>query len=902
MVKKAEHAERVLLGEIELIGRRPEVNSVRIETPLPPVRPMHVKKTLDEVLLESGVQFLYSCYPTDVLRDASSNPCGIVMANRAGRQAVIAKTIIDATDRATVARLAGARFRPYASGLHTFKRTVIGGEMRQGPQMSARLIEPAFRDHYRIIEYTIQLTMPDAGYASFTAADQQARTLTYHPDQQFTSDMLFEVPPDAMHGQETSEGPWSSSEELPLGAFRPDGVPRLLVLGGCADISRERAESLLRPLALIDAGTRLGIEAAREAKSLPVPKDARLKGNPPSAVAAPDDVQEFLAGIRPMHRWPTVSQDARGLPVLAEYDVVVVGGGTGGAPAGIAAARQGAKTLVLEYLSGLGGVGTQGAISNYCAGNRVGFTATIPVMEERKTSWVIEQKMEWYRSELLKAGADIWFRTLGCGALVDGQDVNGVVVATPFGRGVVLAKVVIDTTGNADIAAAAGADCIYVDHNELAMQGTGLPPRNLGAGYTNTDFTITDETDMIDVWHMFVYAKNKYASAFDQGQLIDTRERRCIVGEHTLTILDQINRRTYSDTVVQANGGGYDTHGYTVDPYLLTTHPGGAGLVNIPYRSMLPKGLDGILVASLGLSAHRDAIPLIRMQPDIQNGGYAAGVAAAMIAEQGTATRHISIRELQQHLVKIGNLRESVLTDEDSYPIPDETVEVAVRNLGDDHRRLAIVFARPDVAKPLLREAYDSAEGEKKNQYAFVLAMLGDGTGLQSLLAKVRGTSDWDEGWNYRGMGQFGSAMSPLDKKIVALGRTRDTKALPAVIEKLNLLTAEDSFSHHRAVALATESIRDPVAAKPLYDLLGKPGMTGHVHTTVEIARQRGAPGGTNAVTTRRESIRELSLARALYRCGDYQGLGERILRVYTKDLRGHFARHAQAVLDRGRE
>ena len=51
--------------------------------------------------------------------------------------------------------------------------------------------------------------------------------------------------------------------------------------------------------------------------------------------------------------------------------------GTGGAPAGIAAARRGAKTLVVEYLHGLGGVGTLGLISKYYHGYREGFTAEI---------------------------------------------------------------------------------------------------------------------------------------------------------------------------------------------------------------------------------------------------------------------------------------------------------------------------------------------------------------------------------------------------------------------------------------------------------------------------------------------------------------------------------------------
>jgi hypothetical protein len=83
-----------------------------------------------------------------------------------------------------------------------------------------------------------------------------------------------------------------------------------------------------------------------------------------------------------------------------------------------------------------------------------------------------------------------------------------------------------------------------------------------------------------------------------------------------------------------------------------------------------------------------------------------------------------------------------------------------------------------------------------------------------------------------------------------------------------------------------------------LAELLSKPDMMGHVHTTVGIAKEKGAPGGTNSEQTRRESLRELMLARALYRCGDRDGLGEKILRDYIQDLRGHLARHAKAVLE----
>ena len=48
---------------------------------------------------------------------------------------------------------------------------------------------------------------------------------------------------------------------------------------------------------------------------------------------------------------------------------------------------------------------------------------------------------------------------------------------------------------------------------------------------------------------------------------------------------------------------------------------------------------------------------------------------------------------------------------------------------------------------------------------------------------------------------------------------------------------------------------------------------------------------------TRNLSLRELVLARALYRCGDYKDIGKKILKEYARDLRGHYARHARAVL-----
>jgi hypothetical protein len=896
--------QRMLLGELEVIGVKDAEQAAVVQQP-PPPRPMHIKKSLDDVLIEEGVQFLYSCMVTDVLRDTSGNLCGVVMANRAGRQAVIAKTVIDATPRAIVARLAGAEFQSFEGGTHLYRRVVIGGEPKKIDGIDVRIAAPEFGGvsptpavaeggKFPVIEYTLPLHIDDDSYDALMKVDQQARTLTYDPEQQFTSDLLFEIPTDPMVGRRSVEGDWPGVDALPIDAFRPANTDRLYVLSASADLARPLAEKLMRPLALIDMGQRLGVEAAAQTKEVAGTDGAHLPGTATSDNPT-GDVYEFLTGVRPTDDADTIPQESREIPVLGHYDVVVIGGGTGGAPAGIGAARQGAKTLVIEYLYGLGGVGTQGAIANYYWGNRVGFTSTVL---DGTANWRIEPKMEWYRQELVDAGADVWFGSIGCGVYKQGNRVVGAVVATPFGRGVVMARTVIDATGNSDVAAAAGAECIYTDESEFGMQGTGLPGRRLGGRYNNTDFTIVDETDMVDVWRMLVFSKAKYSGAFDHGRLIDTRERRRIVGDFTISMTDELNERTYPDTVVRAYSN-FDTHGYTIDPYFLVEHPEKKGIyVNIPLRAMLPKGLEGIVVTGLGISSHRDAVPLIRMQPDIQNGGYAAGVAAAMAAQDNVPIRQVDVKRLQEHLVEVGNLPESVLTDEDSYPLSDEAIAAAVAALPSGHGA-AVVGEWPDRSLPIVRKAFEAADTpEDRLVYAKVLALLGSNLGLDVLIDKVAATEQWDAGWNYRGMGQYGSALSPLDNVIVLIGLTREKTGLPVILEKVELLDASKEFSHHRAVGRALELIGDPQAAEPLARLLQKPDMQGHVHTDIDVAKDRGVGGGTNSEQTRRESLRELLLARALYRCGDYDGLGEMILRRYTKDLRGHLARHAKSVLE----
>jgi hypothetical protein len=239
-----------------------------------------------------------------------------------------------------------------------------------------------------------------------------------------------------------------------------------------------------------------------------------------------------------------------------------------------------------------------------------------------------------------------------------------------------------------------------------------------------------------------------------------------------------------------------------------------------------------------------------------------------------------------------------VLTDRDSFPLPQEEIAKAVERVDNDYDGLEVLLTQPMSALPLLQKAYKSAEtAEAKLAYARILGMLGDETGAETLIDAVNNTK-WDKGWNFTGMGQYGASLSVLDSAIIALGRTRAQRGLTAILDKVGQLDEESEFSHCRAVAMALETVGDVTAAQSLANLLQKPGVMGHAFTNIEDARRR-TPANSSDTTTRNRSLRELFLARALYRCGDYKGLGEKILNEYARDLRGHYARHAQEILNK---
>lgn len=877
--------------------------------------PMWLKRALDDALLEAGVNFLYGSYVTDVLRDQQGQMSGIVMANRSGRQAVRAKVIIDATERASATRIAGAEFEQYPSGKQEFRRRVVGGTPADPRAESLRQTLSIPSDSRRsraapatneVHEYALKIEMNDGSWSSFARAEQEARNQSWQDGQVDGSETAVQVPPDPLKARAQQEGDWESASKVDLDALRPEKLDGVYVLSGCAGVSREAATHLLRPTNGIELGMRVGEAAAQEAKNRVVGAVEELTVSSEDGGKDVGEIGEMLNGLRStpgLTAASCVKSPARAIPVIGAYDVVVVGGGTAGAPAAISASRAGAKTLVIEYLDGLGGVGTLGRIAQYYHGNRVGFTTEIDqgVRGFGGKESPIERKMEWYRREILKAGGDIWFQSLACGSVVKDKRFVGVVVATPHGRGVVLANTVIDATGNAVIPACAGVPCQEIGADHIAVQGTGLPTFAPGVGYLNGDWTFNDDSDVLDMWRMFVVAKHKprgdkpnYQQPFDLGQLINTRARRRIIGDIVITPMDIINERTYPD-IITVSKSNFDNHGFSSHDLFMIMAPR-SRIGNVPYRALMPKGYDGLLATGLGISAHGDSMPVLRMQPDVQNQGYAAGYAAAMAAKGRVTVREIDVKKLQAHLVEKGIIPEELLSAKDSYPVSDEAMNAAVSCIGTNYEGIAIALTDPARALPLLQASWRTAEEEAaKLRYAHVLGMLGDSTGSETLIRELK-DADWDKGWNFRGMGQYGRTTSPTDNLVIALGRTRDKDGLDVILRMLEKLSDRSEFSHYRAVSMALETLKDTRAAKPIAGLLKQDGVMGHAFTDIadEIERTPASFGDTS---TRNTSLRELILARALYRCGDDEGLGEKILKSYANDLRGHYATHAKAIL-----
>lgn len=414
---------------------------------------------------------------------------------------------------------------------------------------------------------------------------------------------------------------------------------------------------------------------------------------------------------------------------LNEYDVIVAGGGPSGIAAAVAAAREGAKTLLVERYGFLGGAGTAMMVNPWMpywtAGNEQqiifgvfqelidGMTRMGMYGSEKARTAFDPEALKYVAEHLCRdAGVHLLYHTFLAAVKTssDGKRIESVQMANKAGLVEMKAAMYVDATGDADLAAFAGAvvekgrevdsTCqpmtlnfrmahVDIDRMPARAEITRLyleakargeidcPRENVLYFLTNQPNVIHFNTtrillkDATDPWqlteaeiegrrqvHQIVAFLKKDVPGFERAYLqttspqIGVRESRRVMGEYVLTAEELLAACKFEDVVARGS--------YPVDIH----NPLGGGTemrhlqpgewYDIPFRALIPLKLDNLLIGGRPISATHEAHSAVRVQPIAVAIGQAAGVAAALCVRDGVVPRRLSVRQVQDTLIREG--------------------------------------------------------------------------------------------------------------------------------------------------------------------------------------------------------------------------------------------------------
>lgn len=439
----------------------------------------------------------------------------------------------------------------------------------------------------------------------------------------------------------------------------------------------------------------------------------------------------------------TFTMTPRDLSLDDSWDVIVLGGGPAGCAAAIAAAREGARTLLIESTGCLGGMGTSGLVPAWCPftdqekiiyrglAERV-FNAARDGVAHLNPQWLDwvpidpERLKRVYDDLVGEAGVTVLFNTLLCSVeMAEPGVVSTIIAANKAGLSAYRAKVYVDGTGDADLAAWAGADFLQGDENHGELQPAthcfilsnvddyayqyggnlhgGNPNSPVHAMARDARFPLIRDTHLCSnlvgpgtvgfnaghLWEVDNTDPASVSTALIQGRklaqqfrdalaeyhpkafanahlaatasLMGVRETRRIVGDYLLTVDDYLARRSFADEIGR-NSYYIDIHQAksevkaVVDGDFVADfryeHYGPGESHGIPYRCLTPKSLHNVLVAGRSISCDRITQGSIRVMPTCLVTGEAAGLAAALAAQQS---------EVDVHAVNVAQLRTCLL-------------------------------------------------------------------------------------------------------------------------------------------------------------------------------------------------------------------------------------------------
>ncbi len=192
---------------------------------------------------------------------------------------------------------------------------------------------------------------------------------------------------------------------------------------------------------------------------------------------------------------PTIRERARDIPIAAEADVVVVGAGPAGFATAVNAARLGARTVLVEAGGIVGGAATSGLMSHWTgdtrgplyeeilkrSADRAGGFAYYGGKVRQWRTIINTERLKTVLLEMLQeAGVDLRLYTLACAPVMDGAAISGVITESKSGREALLGRVIVDASGDGDIAAAAGVPYVKGRETDGRMQPATLMFRVAG--------------------------------------------------------------------------------------------------------------------------------------------------------------------------------------------------------------------------------------------------------------------------------------------------------------------------------------------------------------------------------------------------------------------------------------
>ena len=459
-----------------------------------------------------------------------------------------------------------------------------------------------------------------------------------------------------------------------------------------------------------------------------------------NAIGGEQGIEMFSDGERrPRQPRPerTVHEAARDIPVFAETDVLVVGGGPAGTTAAIAAGRLGAEVMLVERYNHLGGLSTGGLViwidrmsdwsgKQVIAGLACDIFDRLPkdaVMGPSRSEWGskdVQTAAYWKERTAAYRGIVTWSPTIDPEALktvslqmvleanvrpvfhswavepmVEERTMRGAIFESKEGRQAILAKVVIDTTGDADLLARAAApleldiDAEDIHHciNTAFLLGgldmerwlafrredaagfsafVALGRETLGlfekpfcswrddvalfmgprlSGYSAVN--VEDLTDVevrsreLTAAHLDFY--RTHAPGFESAFLMLGAPQVGVRHSRRLTGLRKVTRAQWDEGKVWDDEIGVSTS-------LSPSFPN----ISVPYGSLVPVGLDGVIGAGRHIACDPSSHSFLREIPQCWMTGQAAGVAAALAAGSGIQPRALSPRPIQRELLRQG--------------------------------------------------------------------------------------------------------------------------------------------------------------------------------------------------------------------------------------------------------